>query len=119
VLIEAGCRTFDGEASLAYARTRSDSDDYMRMTRQREVQQALLAQADPLSVLQNFQSLTETGAKYIYTDIPQDGLGVLIDVALRASGSQAETIELVPPRFNSVNPPFDQIRAVVKEALGE
>lgn len=109
----------DGAKALIYARARSDSDDYNRMAKQRLIQQSLLTQAGPPTVLQNFQELTATGAKHIYTDIPQDGLGVLIDVAPCASGAPAETIELVPPRISSANPPFEEIRAIVTEALGE
>lgn len=119
VIVEAGCQHMDGATALTYSRARHDSDDYGRMTKQRAVQEALLAQADPITVLQNFQKLTSAGAEYIYTDIPQTQLGVLLDAALRGQGKSATTLELVPPKFSSVHPDFDAFHYAVKEVLGE
>lgn len=119
IIVKAGCQHMDGKTALTYSRARHDSDDYNRMTKQRAVQQALLTQADPLTVLQNFQKLTSAGAEYIYTDIPQTELGVLLDAALRGRGKPATTLELVPPKFSSVHPDFEAFHYAVKEALGE
>lgn len=114
----AGCQHMDGAAALLYSRTRYDSDDYGRMFKQRLVQQALLAQADPITVLLNFQQLTATGARYVKTDIPQDLLTALVDVALRAREATPVTLELSPPTIDVVNPDFARIHALVAEVLG-
>ncbi|MCC7128588.1 MAG: LCP family protein [Microbacteriaceae bacterium] len=119
VIVSAGCSTMDGETALAYARARHDSDDYNRMTKQRAIQEALIAQADPFVVLQNFQKLTAAGSKYVYTDIPQGGLGALIDALIRSRGQKVQTLEIVPPNFSSIHPPIQKIHDAVQAALSK
>ena len=52
--IEAGPQRMNGETALWYARSRYATTDYVRMARQREVQEAIIAQANPANVLTNF-----------------------------------------------------------------
>ncbi len=69
---------FDGRESLAYVRSRKDSDDYTRMARQRCLLSALADQLDPLTVLRNFESLARTVERNVHTDIPLDRLPRLV-----------------------------------------
>lgn len=113
-----GPQHMNGPQALLYSRTRYDSNDFGRMTKQRAVQQALLAQADPLKLLINFQGLANTGKKYVKTDIPQEVLGTLVEVALKAKQLRPTTLELVPPKVDNGHPDIPAVHQMVKKVTG-
>lgn len=112
-----GPQHMNGAQALLYSRTRYDSNDFGRMAKQRIVQQALLEQADPLTLLINFQGLASTGAKYIKTTIPQEVLSTLVEVALKAKQHKPATLELVPPTISVGHPDIPGIHRLVQESL--
>jgi LCP family protein required for cell wall assembly len=59
--IEAGPQHMDGDTAQWYARSRYTTSDWDRMRRQRELQQAILAQANPANVLLRFQQVAAAG----------------------------------------------------------
>jgi LCP family protein required for cell wall assembly len=115
--IEPGQRHMDGETALWYARSRYNTTDYARMERQREVQEAILRQADPQTVLLRFQEIAKASSDLATTDIPQAMLGRFTDLALKSKGQPMERLQLVPPDFAPDAPDFDRIRAAVAEAV--
>jgi LCP family protein required for cell wall assembly len=115
--IEPGVRRMDGETALWYARSRYATTDYARMARQREVQEAILRQADPQTVLLRFQDIAKASSDLATTDIPQSMLGRFVDLALKAKGQPVERLQLVPPDFPPDLPDFDHIHAAVAEAV--
>ena len=114
--IEPGEQVLDGYHALWYARARHGSDDYHRMARQREVQQALLSQFQPATVLAKFQSVASAGAQTVDTDIPQGALSAFVELALQAKEQQITDLEIVPPAYSNVYPDFDVIHADVAAA---
>ena len=114
--IEPGEQVLDGYHALWYARARHGSDDYHRMARQREVQQALLSQFQPATVLAKFQSVASAGAQTVDTDIPQGALSAFVELALQAKEQQITDLEIVPPTYSNVYPDFDVIHADVAAA---
>nr|WP_208380537.1 LCP family protein [Frigoribacterium endophyticum] len=114
--IEPGEQVMDGYHALWYARARHGSDDYHRMARQREVQQALLSQFQPATVLSKFQSVAAAGAQTVDTDIPQGALGAFVELALEAKSQPITDLEIVPPTYSNVYPDFDVIHAAVAAA---
>ena len=117
---EAGRQHMTGAQALLYARTRYDSNDYGRMEKQRLVQQALLEQADPATLLREFQSIAQTGSKYVRTTVPKELVPDLMDTVEKARGQGGfEPVELVPPKVNVVDPDYDEIHATVKQAIGQ
>ncbi|WP_423918462.1 LCP family protein [Frigoribacterium sp. 2-23] len=114
--IEPGTQKLDGYHALWYARARHGSDDYHRMERQREVQQQVLAQFQPATVLAKFQSVANAGAQTVKTDIPQGALSAFVDLAIKAKGQPVTSLELVPPTYSNLHPDFDAMRAAVKAA---
>ncbi|WP_371740920.1 LCP family protein [Frigoribacterium sp. CFBP 13729] len=114
--IEPGEQVLDGYHALWYARARHGSDDYHRMARQREVQQALLSQFQPATVLSKFQSVASAGVQTVDTDIPQAALGAFGQLALKAKEQQISDLEIVPPTYSNVYPDYDVIRADVATA---
>jgi polyisoprenyl-teichoic acid--peptidoglycan teichoic acid transferase len=115
--IEPGLRHMDGETALWYARSRYQTTDYARMERQREVQEAILRQADPQNVLLKFQDIARASADLATTDIPQAMLGRFTDLALKSKGQPMERLQLVPPEFQPDAPDFGKIHAAVAAAV--
>ena len=83
-VLTPGLRRLDGYETLWYARSRSDSSDYGRMSRQRCVLGAMLNEADPATVLRNFTDLAAASTSVVRTDIPQEQLPELIELAVLA-----------------------------------
>jgi LCP family protein required for cell wall assembly len=112
----AGCQQMDGTKALEFARTRQDSSDYQRMERQRLVQDALISQSDPTTILNNFQSLAQTGARYVKTDIPQNEIGFLLSLASKTRSQPTNKVELVPPLIDVTFPDISLIQKIVADA---
>ena len=115
--LQAGLQHLNGYHALWYARSRADSDDYQRMSRQRCVMGALLHQADPMTVLRNYQKLARSTKHLIATDIPRGALPELVTVALRVKDANVTTVQFVPPFVHPGDPDYDKIRARVAAAL--
>ncbi|MEN9752811.1 MAG: hypothetical protein RL670_502, partial [Actinomycetota bacterium] len=115
--IEPGRQHMDGKTALWYARARHGSSDYARMGRQREVQSALLKQLEPATVLSRFQSIASAGKKMIHTDVPSGMLGRYVDLASKAKKLGIQPLQLVPPKYDMVNPDFAKIQQDIKLAL--
>ena len=116
--IEAGRQKMDGTTALWYARTRYNMTDYQRMERQREVQQAVIAQFEPANVLTKFQAVAEAGAQVVRSDVPQAALGYFVDLASKTKDQPISSIELIPDNGVIVeDPDFDAIHTLVDGAL--
>jgi len=114
--IEPGKQVLDGYHALWYARARHGSDDYHRMARQREVQQALLSQFQPAQVLSKFQAVASAGVQTVDTDIPQGALSAFVGLARDARSQPITDLEIVPPTYSNVYPDYDVIHADVAAA---
>ncbi len=115
--IEAGLQHMDGETALWYARTRYGSNDYERMERQRQVQEAILAQANPANVIVNFRAIAEAGGDVVSTDIPSAMLSFFAELAEQSREQPIATVDFVPPEFDPDAPDIEAIRERVAEAL--
>lgn len=69
---------FYGREALAYVRSRKDSNDYMRMARQRCFLSAMADQLDPVRLLRNFPGLARTVETNVATDVPLRRLPALV-----------------------------------------
>ncbi|MFM6963912.1 MAG: LCP family protein, partial [Micrococcales bacterium] len=119
--IQPGLQKLDGYHALWYARSRhgAGNSDYMRMARQREVENAVLAQMDPMTVLTHFQSIAKAGQKLVRTDIPSGMLGTYVNLASSMKKHGIAALPLTPPAVNEVNPDFAAIRVLVQKALAK
>ncbi len=115
--IEAGTQRMDGNTALWYARTRYATTDYARMGRQRQVQEAILAQANPANVLANFSAIAQAGARVVKTDIPQPMLSHFVPLAEKAKKQPIVSIDFVPPDYDNLHPDFAAVQAKVQELL--
>ncbi|MGH8774614.1 MAG: LCP family protein [Jiangellaceae bacterium] len=115
--LEAGVRKLTGYEALWYARSRSDSSDYARMSRQQCVLGAILNEADPAAVLQNFISLADASSSVVTTDIPQGQLPQLVEMAWKAKDLPVTSLQLVPPLVAPADPDFAAIAELVDAAV--
>lgn len=87
--IERGCQFFDGEMTLAYARSRHQDSDYQRGRRQQYVLTQIRKQLDPLAMLPNIPALLQAAQANLFTTAADSDIQFLAQVA---SGVDAERI---------------------------
>jgi LCP family protein required for cell wall assembly len=115
--IEVGKQRMDGYTALWYARSRHSTSDYDRMRRQHEVEQAVLSQVDPATILTRFQAIASAGQKMVRTDIPSAMLSQYVDLATKARTLGIKELSLVPPAIDVIHPNFSAIHDMVKESF--
>ena len=114
--IPAGDQTLDGYHALWYGRSREFVDDYARIQRQQCVQQAMLKQLDPATLLAKFEDIANAGTKVVDSNISASQLGSFVDLAMKAKGQEMSRLTIGPPDFDasfSTVPDFDQIHQKV------
>lgn len=117
--VEAGEQHLDGRTALWYARTRYESSDFVRMVRQRDVQEAILRGFSPANVLLKFQQVADAGTQVVKTDIPSVMLGLFTELATKSRALPVVRLELVPPEFSPAYPDYDMIATALAEAMAE
>ncbi|GEK80743.1 LCP family protein [Agrococcus baldri] len=118
--IEPGTHTLDGHDALWYARSRAGTSDYDRMARQRQVQEAIIRQFTPQTLLTKYTGLAQAGQDMVQSDVPQSMIGSLSELALRTRELPITNLELVPDSgVTTGDPDFEQIHAMVQQALAE
>jgi len=118
--IPAGAQHLDGFHALWYGRSREFVDDYARIARQQCVQQAMLKQLDPATLLTKFEDITNAGTKVVDSNISSNQLGSFVDLALKSKNQPVKRLTIGPPDFDasfSTVPDFDLIHAKVQELL--
>jgi LCP family protein required for cell wall assembly len=115
--IEPGVQTLNGYQALWFARSREGSSDYERMVRQKCLTSSLARQADPITVVRNYEALANASTALVSTDIPTADLPGLLTVATKAQGQSIDAVSLVPPLVDPANPDFDEIRGLVQRLL--
>jgi hypothetical protein len=116
-VLEPGLHELDGYETLWYARSRTGSSDYARMSRQRCVLGAILHEADPGTVLRNFTALADASTSIVTTDIPVDQLPELVELAWKAKDLPIGTLQLVPPLVTPADPDFAAIAELVDDTV--
>lgn len=94
--LEPGVHTFDGDMALSFARSRDHSSDFNRIQRQQCIQQAMIAQFTPQTLLTRFTDIMTAGENLVETDIPQSQLGSLVDLAAEAQEHDPQRLTLGP-----------------------
>ncbi|GAA4229883.1 LCP family protein required for cell wall assembly [Streptosporangium album] len=116
-LVKAGTRRLRGADAMWFARSRTNSDDFTRMGRQRCVLGALLAQTDPATVLARFNQVALATKELLRTDIPRPMLEHLVPLALKVKNARVTSVQFVPPLINTGYPDWEKIRSVTAKAV--
>lgn len=116
--IYAGPQHLDGYHALWFARSRYDTSDYERMQRQAQLQEAILKQFNPTTVLLKFQEIAKAGGQVVDTNVPGGMISPLISLAKKTAKLPFIRVELIPengidPHF----PDFETIHAMVAESV--
>ncbi|MFB4352956.1 LCP family protein [Microbacterium sp. LS_15] len=116
--IEPGQQHMDGDTAQWYARSRYTTSDWDRMKRQRELQEAILAQFTPQTVLTRFNEVAAAGTALISTDLPQDKLPEFFDLMTKAKEQTVTTIELTPDNgIDEHSPDYVYIHELIQQTL--
>jgi LCP family protein required for cell wall assembly len=117
--IEPGQQHMNGDTAQWYARSRYTTSDFDRMRRQRELQEAILAQTTPQNVLTHFQDVATAGTNIVQTDLPQGLIApTLVNLALEAKGQPVGTLELTPAGgVDEFDPDYAQVQQMVHDKL--
>lgn len=118
-LLPAGTRKLSGQEALWYGRSRTHSDDYVRMGRQKCLLNAVAKQADPITVLNSFEKLATATKRAISTDVPQALLPAMIDLAQKVKGTHIRSLSFVPPLISTGDPDWKLIKRKVAGALAD
>jgi len=118
--LKAGYRKLNGTEALWYGRSRTYSDDYVRMGRQKCLLRAIARQADPQKVLLRFNQLAAAAKSTLSTDIPPSLLPALVDLAGKMkSGAKITNLNFVPPLISTGDPDFALIRERAAKAIAD
>ncbi|MGQ0632309.1 MAG: LCP family protein [Sporichthyaceae bacterium] len=117
--IEPGLQKLDGYHALWYSRSRSSSTDYDRIERQRCMFGAILREADPLTLVKNYKSLTKAASQVFTTDLTRGELDRLVEVAGKTKGTKITGVPFVPPLINPAAPDLAFIRERVQAAIAK
>lgn len=115
--IEPGRQLLNGNLTTWYARSRTNSDDYTRMRRQRCVLGALVRQADPMQALLSFQELAATAKRNVATDVPPELIAALVDLSGKTKRAAVSSIAFTPPLIRTADPDYPLIRRLAQAAV--
>lgn len=116
-VLPPGRQHLDGQGALWFARVRQGYDDYDRMRRQRCLIGALAQQADPVRLLARLPALAASAGDLVATDIPQDRLPDLVELARKVAHARLSSVAFTDEVIDPADPDFDRIRQLVQDAL--
>jgi len=123
ITIPTGKQTLTGAEALAYTRARQNSSDYSRMGRQRCVLAAMVAGAEPLTLLTSLPELLDTVETHVTTDLPLDLVPGLIRLLPEVTAGDIRVIgfdhtwRLGRSDAGHAIPDVERIRAAVAELI--
>jgi LCP family protein required for cell wall assembly len=124
--IPAGTQHLNGTDTLAVARSRTNTDDYTRMGRQRCLLQYVMQQKSPADLLANFQAVAAATTNSVSTNIPQQVLPALVKVADNAGTVALSSVSFDPNladpgepdgRFDTGRPDVGFMRQIVRDTI--
>ncbi|WP_022909165.1 LCP family protein [Aestuariimicrobium kwangyangense] len=114
-------KLLNGYYAMWYARARHglDGGDFSRMGRQTCVIKGVLDQADPATMLTRYEAIAKASEKMVETDIPQDLLPALLELAVRVKNGRQARVLFVHQKdgFITYDPDYAMMRARVAAAI--
>jgi len=120
--IEPGSKQhLDGRHALWFARGRYGADDDQRQIRQRCAIKGIVDAADPTTLATKYQAIAKAGQHLLRTDIPQELLPALVELALRVKSGTVSNVNLDVSklRMKYLHPDYDGMRETIEKALEE
>ena len=111
----------DGYHAMWYARGRYHvkGADFDRMARQSCLVNAVIKQADPLTMLTRYEGIAQASSDMVMTDIPRNVLSPVAQLALKVKDASITRLAFVNGEngFVSANPDFTLTRKRVQDAI--
>jgi LCP family protein required for cell wall assembly len=109
----------DGFHALWFARGRYGADDDQRQIRQRCAIKGIVDAADPSTLATKYQAIAKAGKHLLRTDIPQELLPALVQLALRVKSATVSNVSLdvAKLRLKYLHPDYVGLRETVAKAL--
>ncbi|SDC23332.1 transcriptional attenuator, LytR family [Geodermatophilus telluris] len=107
----------DGYTALQFARGRYGLTDYDRMDRQRCTIKAIIDEADPITLLEQYQELAATTQDIVSTDIPRSVLDDFVDVAFMVKDAEIRSVVFDDSVIDPAYPDYDRMRQIVQESI--
>lgn len=120
-----GVQHFDGQQALWFARSRYFTSDYHRIRRQQCMQDAMIKQFNPQTVLTRFGQIMSAGKQLVQTNIPQSQLGSFVNLADKSQAYDVVRLTLGAPDFGtaaerfSTYPDFNRIKERIPQVLAK
>lgn len=118
--IEEGCQRLDGYKALWYSRARYQipGGDYSRIQRQAALEQAIVDQFTPSTILAKFQDIAASTSQIVKTSVPQSMLGYFVTLAEKARTIPITRVELIPANgVDPQEPDYAWINSMIQTAL--
>jgi LCP family protein required for cell wall assembly len=109
----------DGRHALWFARGRYGADDDQRQIRQRCVIKSMVDAADPQTLVTKYKAIAKAGQHLLRTDIPQELLPALVQLALKVKSGTVSNVNLDVSklRLKYLHPDYEGLAETVKKAL--
>jgi LCP family protein required for cell wall assembly len=109
----------DGRHALWFARGRYGADDDQRQIRQRCAIKGIVDAADPQTLVTKYRAIARAGQHLLRTDIPQELLPALVELALKVKSGTVSNVTLAASklRLKYLHPDYDALRETVEKAL--
>ncbi|WP_343983105.1 LCP family protein [Kribbella koreensis] len=109
----------DGPHALWFARGRYGADDDQRQIRQRCTIKAIVDAANPSTLVTKYQAIAKAGKNLLRTDIPQELLPALIQLALKVKSGTVSNVSLDVSKLKLkyLHPDYEGLRETVAKAL--
>jgi LCP family protein required for cell wall assembly len=123
ITIPEGIQTFNGDLALAFVRSRTGSNDYDRMARQRCMLTALGGQVEPLNLFAHLPAMLDMIEQSVTTDIPLSKIPYIVNLAPIISSDRVVVVGFDRGYRDGwtenglPKPDVAAIRAAVQEAL--
>lgn len=115
--IEPGVQHLDGYKALWYSRSRATTDDFSRMRRQRCMVGQLVAQVNPVVMLERYPQLASVLKANLMTDIAPGELKAFVKLVEQMQHGTIRSLVITSKNTNTSNPDFAKIKAMVAAAL--
>jgi LCP family protein required for cell wall assembly len=109
----------NGFDALWFARGRYGLSDPSRQERQRCTIHAIVNSANPGTLVTKYQQIASASKQLLRTDIPQEILPALIDLALKVKSAKVSNVDLDSSKNfpNGRNPNYEGMRAIIQKAI--
>ncbi|WP_283136948.1 LCP family protein [Rhizohabitans arisaemae] len=119
VVLQPGVHRLTGAQALVYARSRTGTSDYTRMSRQRCLLGRLARQANPITILTRYHRLARAAKQLVSTDIPRQLLPALVDLAPLVRTAPISSVTFIPPAVKPWQADWARIRELTRAVIEE